>query len=1055
MNKIFIKKSFVLLTTALFLIGGFFVSVSVAQASYGEIVISEFVSDPSSGSEWVELLNTTDSDITVSNFTLKELTNPSTTPVESDFVAPLSGTIPAHGILVLEGTNLNNAGDSIGLYDNNSLLWYRVTYGTVIGDYFNRSVIEAAPGTGQSAFRDSTNSWHVVDFNTKNSANIEINNGATYYETIQNAIDVAISGDTINVGAGTYTESLTVNETLSIAGVGDTTIITPAQDSDGVVVMADSVLIQDLKINTSNSGVMPNKAVSVEEADNLEINNVTVETTGNKAMGIWVGGSNNGLAPVSGLTIVKSTITVNNEATGIYADHSSSAHSGWMIGGSAENTNTIIAEFGNPIELYDVMTSEVSHNTITTSASGGSAVIWSSELSNLSNLIFNDNAISYSGGSQVAFLTDFILNDGNTTVSNVTVSSNTFDNWGSRGLRIGGGVTSVVASENKFLGTGEVLKNEDVTEVTATNNWWGTAISTEIASKVVGLVDFDPYYIDDTMTTTNVDFATAKAVSHDALTVVLGSYTETDYTTENWATLTGFKSDGDTAIDAATTLADVTLAEDTATVGMAGVETIAETLAAAKIVSHDALIDALAEYSSGDYTAENWTTLNGFKTDGDTAIDAATTLADVTLAEDAATVGMAGVATDLADAKVVSHDVLEVALASYTQGNYTEANWTILNGFKSDGDTAIDAATTLADVTLAEDAATVGMAGVVPLSNNQTTPDSGTGEATVSPTTPEVIVTDPDQAVIITVDSGTDNPVINFDALITSGTGTLPETTVNSTVGSVVVEVVIPDDTVVTADSSWDGTMLLPQIDSGSTGNAPSGFSVGDTVIEVGSSLFTLSFDKAVKITLTGVTGTVGYKPAGSDNWQTITTQCNSATDSSNISSGECYFTSGSDTVIWTYHFTSFGGLNVAQGNSSGSRPAGPVLPAQASPVAVAAVLGASTGPIPGCGNRTTGFSVATGESCVGNSAGQVLGAEKFNFTRFLKESLNGGEVMELQKFLNNNNYLVASVGAGSPGNETNYFRLKTKLALIKFQIANGLKGDGVVGALTRAILNK
>ena len=986
MNKIFIKKSFVLLTTALFLIGGFFVSVSVAQASYGEIVISEFVSDPSSGSEWVELLNTTDSDITVSNFTLKELTNPSTTPVESDFVAPLSGTIPAHGILVLEGTNLNNAGDSIGLYDNNSLLWYRVTYGTVIGDYFNRSVIEAAPGTGQSAFRDSTNSWHVVDFNTKNSANIEINNGATYYETIQNAIDVAISGDTINVGAGTYTESLTVNETLSIAGVGDTTIITPAQDSDGVVVMADSVLIQDLKINTSNSGVMPNKAVSVEEADNLEINNVTVETTGNKAMGIWVGGSNNGLAPVSGLTIVKSTITVNNEATGIYADHSSSAHSGWMIGGSAENTNTIIAEFGNPIELYDVMTSEVSHNTITTSASGGSAVIWSSELSNLSNLIFNDNAISYSGGSQVAFLTDFILNDGNTTVSNVTVSSNTFDNWGSRGLRIGGGVTSVVASENKFLGTGEVLKNEDVTEVTATNNWWGTAISTEIASKVVGLVDFDPYYIDDTMTTTNVDFATAKAVSHDALTVVLGSYTETDYTTENWATLTGFKSDGDTAIDAATTLADVTLAEDTATVGMAGVETIAETLAAAKIVSHDALIDALAEYSSGDYTAENWTTLNGFKTDGDTAIDAATTLADVTLAEDAATVGMAG---------------------------------------------------------------------VVPLSNNQTTPDSGTGEATVSPTTPEVIVTDPDQAVIITVDSGTDNPVINFDALITSGTGTLPETTVNSTVGSVVVEVVIPDDTVVTADSSWDGTMLLPQIDSGSTGNAPSGFSVGDTVIEVGSSLFTLSFDKAVKITLTGVTGTVGYKPAGSDNWQTITTQCNSATDSSNISSGECYFTSGSDTVIWTYHFTSFGGLNVAQGNSSGSRPAGPVLPAQASPVAVAAVLGASTGPIPGCGNRTTGFSVATGESCVGNSAGQVLGAEKFNFTRFLKESLNGGEVMELQKFLNNNNYLVASVGAGSPGNETNYFRLKTKLALIKFQIANGLKGDGVVGALTRAILNK
>jgi len=44
-------------------------------------------------------------------------------------------------------------------------------------------------------------------------------------------------------------------------------------------------------------------------------------------------------------------------------------------------------------------------------------------------------------------------------------------------------------------------------------------------------------------------------------------------------------------------------------------------------------------------------------------------------------------------------------------------------------------------------------------------------------------------------------------------------------------------------------------------------------------------------------------------------------------------------------------------------------------------VLGASTGPIPGCGNRTTGFSVATGESCVGNSTGKVLGAETVKLT--------------------------------------------------------------------------
>jgi len=117
-------------------------------------------------------------------------------------------------------------------------------------------------------------------------------------------------------------------------------------------------------------------------------------------------------------------------------------------------------------------------------------------------------------------------------------------------------------------------------------------------------------------------------------------------------------------------------------------------------------------------------------------------------------------------------------------------------------------------------------------------------------------------------------------------------------------------------------------------------------------------------------------------------------------------------------------------------------------------VLGASTGPIPGCGNRTTGFSVATGESCIGNSVGKVLGAEKFNFTKFLKfkagsykVSLQGAEVIELQKLLTSLGYDV--------GIADGKFGPKTKEAVIKFQIANSLEGDGVVGALTRAVLNK
>jgi parallel beta-helix repeat protein len=139
------------------------------------------------------------------------------------------------------------------------------------------------------------------------------------------------------------------------------------------------------------------------------------------------------------------------------------------------------------------------------------------------------------------------------------------------------------------------------------------------------------------------------------------------------------------------------------------------------------------------------------------------------------------------------------------------------------------------------------------------------------------------------------------------------------------VSVAIPSGTTVMAPSGWDGKITPPKADTGATGNAPSGFSVGNTKIEVGSSAGILLFDKPVKITLTGVTGTVGYRPAGSDNWKTITTQCTSATDYSNISfPGECYFQTGSDTVIWTYHFTTFGNLNtVTSGGGGGGNDGG------------------------------------------------------------------------------------------------------------------------------------
>ncbi|HEY4497207.1 MAG TPA: peptidoglycan-binding domain-containing protein, partial [Candidatus Paceibacterota bacterium] len=76
-------------------------------------------------------------------------------------------------------------------------------------------------------------------------------------------------------------------------------------------------------------------------------------------------------------------------------------------------------------------------------------------------------------------------------------------------------------------------------------------------------------------------------------------------------------------------------------------------------------------------------------------------------------------------------------------------------------------------------------------------------------------------------------------------------------------------------------------------------------------------------------------------------------------------------------------------------------------------------------------------------------------FNRTLSVGMRHTDVKALQQLLNADSATkVSSTGAGSPGNETEYFGPATERAVKKFQEKNGLEPVGIVGPKTRAALN-
>jgi len=196
------------------------------------------------------------------------------------------------------------------------------------------------------------------------------------------------------------------------------------------------------------------------------------------------------------------------------------------------------------------------------------------------------------------------------------------------------------------------------------------------------------------------------------------------------------------------------------------------------------------------------------------------------------------------------------------------------------------------------------------LTATQTEPN-GSGVATSSSSTPQVVISDPNQAVTITVSSGTTNPTIDVSSFIgSSGTGTIPAINITSANANNVTVAISSSTLVTSASSSWDGIIAAPTVTTVTLPPVSGQTKTLSTAIEIGFTGVKLSFDKAVKILLPGQADKrAGYTRTGTT-FTEITTTCgenSQAWADTNLGvDGDCKINSGSDLVIWTKHFTSF-----------------------------------------------------------------------------------------------------------------------------------------------------
>jgi uncharacterized repeat protein (TIGR02543 family) len=222
------------------------------------------------------------------------------------------------------------------------------------------------------------NPWHQdADFISISEGTVLNINQEKYYKTIQAAVNEANPGDTIQVGAGTYYESVTINKSITLTGdCGDLDLPGPGPNAP----ILDGTGQEDHKHGFYIIG---------ENASNVTIEGFEIRNfSGSEASGIF--GNRLG---VNDVTIKYNHIhDVRAHGVRVFNGYAAESMTGWAV------TYNVIEKFGggggSGIYFVGVSGSQISNNKILNPTVNCPAILLKAEVTGDVHLIMSDITIS-------------------------------------------------------------------------------------------------------------------------------------------------------------------------------------------------------------------------------------------------------------------------------------------------------------------------------------------------------------------------------------------------------------------------------------------------------------------------------------------------------------------------------------------------------------------------------------------------------------------------------------------------------------------------------------